>query len=570
MLLKIREATAGKFSYFIIAIISVPFAFWGINYYFQGGGPVAIEVGSTEISLARYNEAFNQRKRVLQTSLGPDQMPSDAEIRRDVVSAFVREQLLEDAVEKYRYRVSDAEVADTIMAMPEFMNEGEFDRQQYANFLKADRQNQSQFENSIRAQLQRSQLYRAIEQSDFSLPYEEDTYKRILYEERHIRYLEFPVEHFADRVDVPATEVQTYYEEHKQEFVDPDEFLLRYIELKMEDIVAGLNPEEDELRAYYDDNPDLFTEPEQRTVAHILIDPDRHENAEQRAYEVYEKLEGGEDFAALAKMYSDDSLTADKGGELLPLTREDLDGATREVVFSLASGEFSEPVFGDFGWQVFKLLSVEGFEEKPFEEVRDAVTEEFVRQQAEEIYGDTLDEIEAVAYEKNHLHEVLNKVELVKDVHKTGRVKVDDKASIFRYPEVVEAAYSDEVMNQMTSPVLEVEPGYVIVVQGGGGAKGPLRPGKQKAFNQVESEITQMLRRDKAWNQALKAIEETAKDLRENATTMDRLAAEQSLPLHDIGFVRRGELKEMPAIEHAAFLIQGDICRAPAGALQIS
>ena len=557
MLLKIREVTAGKFSYFIIAIISVPFALWGINYYFQGGdGPVVIKVGSTEINLGRYNEAFNQRKRALEASLESSQVPSDDNIQRDVIGSFVRNELLKQNAEKYRYQMPDAAVAAAIMKMPEFSNEGKFDKQQYFNLLNANQQSQSAFEGNIREQLRNNQLRQIINRSSFVLASEQDRYDKFLSQERRARYVEFPVAYFIDPGSVLSTETRAYYEGHTEEFMEPDGFYLRYIELKMEDIIADLNVEEDDVRAYYDDNLDLFSVPEQRTVAHILIDPDRHEAAAERAQEVYAKLEQGESFAGLAKAYSDDSLTADKGGELLPLAREDLDGAAGEVIFALASGEFSEPVSSDFGLQIFKLISVNSSALKTFEEVRGVVEDEFRREEAEKIYDDNLEQIRSLVYEHNdNLTLAVEQVEALKEVRKTGLIKADEAKGIFQYPAVIEAAYTEAVQNQLNSPVLEIGPGHAIVIRGGGGHKGAYRPGKQKPFKRVEQEITEALLQDRAWEKAARETHKEMRKLEESDLTMDRLAEKYSFPLHDTGFIRRGGLPQKPVIEQAAFLV---------------
>ncbi len=561
MLLKIREATAGKFSYFIVAIISVPFALWGVNYYFQGGvDPVVIEVGSTEMTLSQYNANFTQRKRSLEAELDISQMPPDEVIRGDVISALVSTELLAQEADKYNYHVPDTVLARVITEIPEFRTDGKFDKELYSSLLSMRRQSQIRFEEGLRRQLRRDQLYDVVSKSGFVLPHEQETHEKLLFQERHVRYVEFPMENYIEPGSVSDTETQTYYETNAEQFATADEFNLRYLELKVDDIAAGLVVEGDEVRAYYDDNPELFVTPEQRTVAHILIDPDRHagDDAENRAYEVYERLIQGEDFAELAKTYSDDSLTAEQGGELPPLTREDLDDDVEEEVFGLASEGFSEPVKSAFGWQLFKLLAVEPSGEQPFEETRDAIEEQIRRDRADSIYSDSLAQLETLAYERpQDMETIVSEIDALDEVKESGWLDISESEDLFQYLKIKEAVYADAVLNeQNNSPVVEVTPGHAVVVRVGEGA---YKPGRQRSYEEVKGEIAADLLQTNAWVKASEAVDEALEQLEEDKLTFEALAKKQSAPIHDVGFLRRGGAQAPPMIAYTAFLMPATI-----------
>lgn len=98
-------------------------------------------------------------------------------------------------------------------------------------------------------------------------------------------------------------------------------------------------------------------------VAHIMIrsedsDPDEvKESLKQRADEVYEKLQAGEDFAELAKKYSDDRTSAAKGGELPAFGAGKMVEEFEEASFALTEpGQISEPVKSPYGWHIIKLI----------------------------------------------------------------------------------------------------------------------------------------------------------------------------------------------------------------------
>lgn len=112
------------------------------------------------------------------------------------------------------------------------------------------------------------------------------------------------------------------------------------------------------------------------TVAHIMIMKPKKENAEETAKakstinEIYQKLKQGEDFAALAKQFSQDKSNASNGGQLNRFSSGELSSTEFEDhAFALQKpGEISEPFESQFGWHIVKL--VEKHPVKTLEEVQ--------------------------------------------------------------------------------------------------------------------------------------------------------------------------------------------------------
>jgi peptidyl-prolyl cis-trans isomerase D len=90
---------------------------------------------------------------------------------------------------------------------------------------------------------------------------------------------------------------------------------IAYLRLDPEAIETRIDVTEEDVREHYEVNAQRYAEPELRRVLQILID---HEaaDAEARIRELRRRIDAGEDFAELATEYSDDRLSADRGGEL--------------------------------------------------------------------------------------------------------------------------------------------------------------------------------------------------------------------------------------------------------------
>lgn len=119
---------------------------------------------------------------------------------------------------------------------------------------------------------------------------------------------------------------------------------------------------EKEIKDYY--KPNL-------KVSHILV------NDEKKANEIKEKLNNGEDFTALAKQYSEDPGSKEKGGELGELNAfqmDRMDPKFKETTYKLEVGQVSEPIKSSFGYHIIKMT--EKIELKPFDQEKENIRKE--------------------------------------------------------------------------------------------------------------------------------------------------------------------------------------------------
>lgn len=158
---------------------------------------------------------------------------------------------------------------------------------------------------------------------------------------------------------------------------------------------------EEDLREYYKENIDKFTIPRQYKVRQILkkIHPQLHTlSKEEREKavkeriaeleEIRKKIKNAEDFAEMAKKYSEDQATKDKGGDL-GYIRESYRGGFNGRLQKMKPGDISEPF--EFGAFVY-LIMVEDIKEpkkQPYEEVKESV-ERLCRQEKQREYREKL------------------------------------------------------------------------------------------------------------------------------------------------------------------------------------
>jgi len=97
----------------------------------------------------------------------------------------------------------------------------------------------------------------------------------------------------------------------------------------------------------------------QTHARHILIKPDElttPEQAQERLLKLKTRIEGGENFAELARSHSVDKSSAAKGGDLGWVNPGDTVPKFEEVMNGLKPGEISQPFESDFGWHIVQVL----------------------------------------------------------------------------------------------------------------------------------------------------------------------------------------------------------------------
>ncbi|WP_219374577.1 peptidylprolyl isomerase [Bacillus mycoides] len=114
-------------------------------------------------------------------------------------------------------------------------------------------------------------------------------------------------------------------------------------------------------------------------VSHILV------KDEKTAIEIKEKINNQEDFAELAKQYSEDTGSKEKGGELLEFGPGQMDSKFEEVAYKLEVGQVSDPVHSSYGYQIIKLI--EKKELKSFAEEKDNIRKELETKRLQDTSG---------------------------------------------------------------------------------------------------------------------------------------------------------------------------------------
>ncbi len=529
--------------YTIVAAISIPFALWGVQAYFQGADPqVAAEVNGEPIQESQVSRAVTSRRQQLQQRLD-GQLPdafTDGMLRQQVLEQLITRELLRQRAQEAGLRVSDQRVAAKIRQQEPFQRDGSFDREVYRQRLSQVGLSPEQYEERVRRGDQVEQLRSGVSQSALLFDAEARLAARLSAEERRVAVLERARDGIAETVEISDEAIRSYYESNQQRFQTPRRVRARYIELTLDDLGQQIEIPEEELRAQYESNKKQYRQAAERKASHILIQvPDdagdeAQREARQQAERLAERVREGGDFDALAKQYSDDPGSATDGGDLGYVGRGDMVGSFEEALFDLDEpGAIAGPVKTSFGYHVIKLEDVREPEPQPFEAVRDQIRDKLAKQRAERLFYDRVEVLKNEAYENpGTLAPAAEAVGL--EIEESDWFSRQQGEGIAGNEAVRRKAFSESVLAEgRNSEIVELGERHVAVLRVNGE-----RPPKAKPLEAVREQVRQDLVQQKVEQELETWASETLAQLR-NGTDAQALAQAEGVSFNDAGWIAR-------------------------------
>lgn len=560
MLQAIREKLLGRFAILFLGAIAVVFIFWGIDFR-NAAVLYAAKVNGERVPVETVRRAWqDQLSRLQQITRG--QLPEELvkAQQQALLDEFVRITLLRQHAEDLGYRTSDALVAETIMSLPDLQVDGKFSRDRYAAALRSQGRTETQFENELRQSLTIGQIQNGMALSSFATPGELERRQALLGEQRQIDYVVLQSAAFADQVEPTEDDIRAWYEANLSRYMTPETVTLHYVELTLDEVSQELQVPPEELQAYYEEVKDRFEVPERRKASHVLIATGEGVDdaaALAEAESVAASAKAGEDFASLAREHSDDPGSAQQGGDLGWATRGMFVGPFEEALFVMQPGEIAGPVKTQFGYHIIRLEEVDPGQVRSFDEVHSELEQDYRRDRAASLFYQrtqdladeafaSLTELDSVATAMN---EPLERIEGFSRQSGGGTFGAD--------PQVIEAAFSDEVLEQgHNSPLVTLGEDRALVLR-----VSDHRLPEPRPLGEVRDQIAADLRAQKARELAAERGESALQKL-QAGSEWDAVVAELQLEPTGRRFVGRTEAGVPPSVLTAAFAVPHADARA--------
>jgi peptidyl-prolyl cis-trans isomerase D len=280
----------------------------------------------------------------------------------------------------------------------------------------------------------------------------------------NLAYVQIDPNDFKNQVKVDEEAVRDYFDKHRENYRVADKRNILYVRFVPRDYLAEVEVTDQEMEEFYQLHQDDYREPKKVHARHILFRiSEKAKTAEiqeilDRANKVLDLARKGDDFAELARKYSEDS-TAAKGGDLGYFKSDDMVKPFADSAFSLKKGEISDLVRTRFGIHIIQVEDIKEESVQPLAQVKGDVLKSLQEERGGEIALQRAESFIDLSRALDDLQKAAAEAGL--EVKESGLFAAEESIpQLGRHPEINEIIFSLRLRE--VSPVLRVGDDQVV------------------------------------------------------------------------------------------------------------
>lgn len=561
-----------KYLQWILYLMAAAFVFVLIdtsqirNPNMRADADVAASVGDAEVTYAQFRQYYRNLEDRYSQMFGErwdSEMAEQFGLARQALDQAVNREILLMEAERVGLRVSDDEVKKVLLETYRDAD-GQFVGSERINrFLRQQRMTQAEFAEAIREDTLIQKLNDMLASTAFVSEAEVERAWREQNEKAKIRFVKLPATEVQD-VEPTEDEIGAYFDSHQGDYQLPEQRRAEVLLVDRTRLRSQIEVPDEELKAYYDEHVGDFTREEQVRARHILlrVGSERDEAAAAAlAEELKGRIDGGEDFATLAKEYSEDPSNAERGGDLGLFGRGAMVKEFEDAAFGAEPGSVVGPVVTDFGVHLIDVMSKTEGGAQPFEQVKAVVQARVVNDRVEELAEQKAQELAGRVNgdEGADLQALADAEEVVELVTPAAFGQNDSVERIGRVPDF-NAAIFDTAAGEFTNAV-KVPRGWVVAK-----VAEVLDPRPQE-LDEVRDAVVSALTAELQKEAAVSQLANAGASVRGGESTLDDLAAELGLQVQESSeFGRLGSITGLgnarDVVRAALEMEQGEVSEA--------
>ena len=238
MLTAIKERASGWIAWTLVALISIPFALWGINSYFEGASKIVVAtVNGVEIEKTDYQNSLSDQRRMLVQMMGQnvdaDYFASRA-FKLQVLETLIDSRLQAEYLRDRGFRVTDEQLSKKISSFSTFQVDGQFDPTRYEQLVRNAGLSVEGFERQQRQQGAIDQLRAGLRGSSLVVSSMTDRAIELLYQRRVAQFTVVDIAAFEDSLVVGSEALRDEFDANKAQYVQPEQMQVEFIRLSVD------------------------------------------------------------------------------------------------------------------------------------------------------------------------------------------------------------------------------------------------------------------------------------------------------------------------------------------------
>ncbi|MGB5923601.1 MAG: SurA N-terminal domain-containing protein [Syntrophobacteria bacterium] len=387
-----KHATSWLIKVACFAIVIV-FIFWGGYSYTEKKASRVAVVNGSYIGLREYQSTYSNLVEQMRRQFGrqfSSELVETLNLKGQALDRLINRRLILTEAGMLEFDVSREELQNAIVSYPAFQTNGQFDSLRYQQILRSNKLTPQDFEANQREDLLINKVEQFITRGTKVLESEMLSFFHHTRDRVNLAYVQIDPQDFKNQVKVDEAAVRDYFDKHRENYRLADKRNILYVRFVPQDYLAEVEVTDQEIEEFYQLHQDDYREPKKVHARHILFRiSEKAKTAEiqeilDRAKKVLDLARKGDNFAELARKYSDDS-TASKGGDLGYFKSGDMVKPFADSAFSLKKGEISDLVRTRFGVHIIKVEDIKEESVKPLAAVKETVRQSLKEERSREI-----------------------------------------------------------------------------------------------------------------------------------------------------------------------------------------
>lgn len=521
------------FTKIILTITALSFmSLFGVSGYINSANsnkPV-IKVDNLEISQSEFNYMLQKELSKLKDmdSANPEEAEArKAEISAELAKIKLDDLLLENTMKKFKVDVTDSLVSQIIQISPQFLNNGQFDREMYKWYMNKNNLTEKDLVAEIKRNIGRKILVET-QVEGFKVPEVlQSQMQKVLGQRRTFKYIKLAAADAKIDRKPSQEELDQYYEDFTEDFRVPEKRDVKILSLPLETIEKSINVSDDEINTYYKEHIEEYEQPEKRHVLQLAFEDE--ESAKKAEAELAAK-----DFMAVAAENGQSAEDTDFGD----VAKSDLSDELADVVFSLAKGQISKPENINGGWQILKVTDIIPASSTPRAQanaqIKKTIQEERAYDGSYELMTSIEDKLGAGVSLADIAKEYNIELVDVKNLAEDGSSDNKDKqlAEVLKNKDVIDAAFSYNAGE--VSQTIEGDDGLIVV------EVEKVHESHIQPENEVTAKITKLWQESEKVSITQELVDNINHDL-EAGDTLSEVAGRYNLPIMKTMPITRGE-----------------------------
>ena len=481
----IRNTLTGNITKIIVGAIIITFigsVGWA-GFFSQGTANIVAKVGSQEITNADLSFELSSQQFALSQRF-PDQEIEDEILLNLSTEVLIRKFSVLDFLDKNDLNLPEDFIYKQLSNEEQFLEGSRFSKQRFDSFARSNGYIPSDYLQRVKEDLTINIWRQAIANSVLVTNSEVLKSYELAEQARDISFIRIPEEKFRESVSIEERDLENFYENNKDKYLDPAKAKVAFITLDAESIKKTLMVTEEEILIEFEEYLEFFDSKPRKLVSHIMLNLDEKRDigeAEKIIEIIKKRLVQGESFSALVKEFSEDEPTKELDGILGETDGTVFPAEFESALDSMKEGDIFGPVETPTSVHLLKLNEIIVPVPDSLETKQSEIKDRLAAIKSEEEYLILLDTYSDLAFGSDSIEEIAANNSL--DLKYTDFFEKDNIPTELNASSLKDFIFDNSVDNQFPE-IIETSPLSAVLLQ-----VTDFNDASQLKFDDVKSEL---------------------------------------------------------------------------------